>query len=254
MEPVMKKTIRNLACLFISAVIFLPSASSAEEKINAAVAANYIKPFKEIVLAYEAKTGVKVEATFASTGNLYSQITNGAPYDIFLSADEERPALLLKNGAAEKPFVYAKGEVVLWSAQKNFCGEKDWKVQLKKAEIKKLAIANPVTAPYGTAAKAALEKTGIIKLVESKIVTAQDIAQVFQYASSEAVDGGFCAMSAALSEEGKKGCYYRIKEANAIVQSACVLKRSEKQKETEKFAKFLVSPEALKIKKKYGYK
>ncbi len=250
----MKKTVRSLTCLFISAVIFVPSISSAEEKINAAVAANYIKPFKEIAQAYEAKTGVKVEATFASTGNLYSQITNGAPYDIFLSADEERPALLLKNGTAEKPFVYAKGEVVLWSAQKNFCGEKDWKVQLKKADIKKLALANPVTAPYGTAAKSALEKTGIMKSVESKIVTAQDIAQVFQYASSEAVDAGFCAMSAALSEEGKNGCYYRIKEANAIVQSACILKRSEKPKAAEKFAKFLVSPEAQKIKKKYGYK
>jgi len=250
----MKKTLSIASIVIIITALFSPSISSAQEKINAAVAANYIKPFKEIALAFETKTGIKVEATFASTGNLYNQIINGAPYDIFLSADEERPDLLLKNGSAEKPFVYAKGEVVLWSAQKNFCGEKNWKEQLKKAEIKKISIANPVTAPYGTAAKAALEKTGMMKSVESKIVNAQDIAQTFQYASSEAVDAGFCAMSAALSEEGRKGCFYKVKEAPEIVQSACVLKRSEKLKAAEKFAKFLVSPEALKIKKNYGYK
>ena len=250
----MIKKVRSASLIFTLSVFLVPSITFAQEKITAAVAANYINPFKEIAIAFEAKTGIKVEATFSSTGNLYNQITNGAPYDIFLSADEQRPELLLKNGTAEKPFVYAKGEVVLWSAKKNFCGEKNWKVQLAKSDIKKISIANPVTAPYGTAAKAALEKAEMIKSIESKIVTAQDIAQVFQYASSEAVDAGFCAMSAALSEEGKKGCYYIVKEAPAVIQSACVLKKNKNPEASKKFAEFLVSPDALKIKKKYGYK
>jgi molybdate transport system substrate-binding protein len=254
MEKVMKKKGRKASLLILLVIFLIPAISNAQEKINAAVAANYIKPFKEIAQAFETKTGIKVEATFSSTGNLYNQITNGAPYDIFLSADEQRPDLLLKNGTAVNTFIYAKGEVVLWSAQKDFCKNKDWKVQLGKAEIKKISLANPVTAPYGTAAKAALEKTGLMKSVELKIVTAQDIAQAFQYASSEAVDAGFCALSAAYSEEGKKGCYYVINEAPVIIQSACVLKRTENRKAVDKFAVFLVSPDAMKIKKKYGYK
>lgn len=250
----MKRLFRGALFLFILAAIFFPSISSAQEKIHAAVAANFIRPFKELAQAYEAKTGIRVEATFSSTGNLYSQILNGAPYDIFLSADEERPALLLKNGASEKPFIYAKGEVVLWSANKNFCTPEEWNAALKKGDYKKISIANPATAPYGAAAKAALEKSGLIKTVESRLVNSQDIAQAFQYASSGAVDAGFCALSAVYSEEGQKGCYYQIKEAPAITQSACVLKRSESKKAADKFAAFLVSDDALKIRKKYGYK
>jgi len=250
----MKKTVRISLIFSIFTALFASSVSYAQEKINVAVAANYIKPFKELIQVYEARTGVRVEATFTSTGKLYGQITNGAPYDLFLAADEKRPALLAESGAAEPPFVYAKGEVILWSAKKDFCGEKNWTVKLKKNHTGKIAIANPVTAPYGTAAKTALEKAGMMTYVESKIVTAQDIAQAFQYAESEAVDAGFCALSAAYTEQGKKGCFYKVKEAPQIIQSACILKRAENKKGVEKFARFLVSPEAVKIKKKYGYR
>lgn len=253
----MKKFMSGWISIILMALITAPSFSAekdAGKKINVAVAANFINPFKELAEAFEKKTGVKVEATFSSTGTLYGQITKGAPYDMFLSADEERPARLLKENLGDKPFVYAKGQVVLWSASKDFCKAKDWKVALKNEGIKKLAIANPETAPYGLAAKNALEKIKLYDVIKPKLVNSQDIAQAFQYASTGAVDAGFCAFSATFSDEGKKGCFYKISEAPEIVQSACVLKRTQNRKIAEQFTSFLVSKEAVKIKAKYGYK
>ena len=244
---------KSIITLILSVMLFsLPA--FAEEKITAGVAANYIQTFKELSAAFEAKTGIKVEATFTSSGTLYTQITNGAPYDLFLSADEERPARLFKDGLAEKPFTYAEGQVILWSAKKDFCNAKEWTQAIKNESIKKIAIANPETAPYGMAAMKALQKSGLYDSLKPKLVNSQDIAQAFQYASTEAVDAGFCALSASFSEQGKAGCYYKIKDAPSIIQSACVLKSSKNIKAAKKFADFLISKDALKIKEKYGYK
>lgn len=224
------------------------------KKISAGVAANFIKPFGELAAEFEGKTGIKVETTFTSSGTLYNQIKNGAPYDIFLSADEERPTLLLKEGKVLTPFVYAKGEVILWSGKKELCTAANWREALTLPGVNKISIANPATAPYGLAAKSALVGAELWDSLQPKLVNGQDIAQAFQYASTGATDMGFCAFSAAFSDEGKKGGYYAVAEAPAIVQSACVVKSTEKRDAADKFATFLVSPEAEKIKKKYGYK
>jgi molybdate transport system substrate-binding protein len=238
---------------FILIVLMSSNAAFAGEIISVAVAANFISAFKELAADFEAKTKIKVEGTFSSTGNLYSQITNGAPYDLFLSADEDRPAKLHKDGVAEAPFIYARGQAVLWSANKDFCKAATWQDALKNKQIKKISIANTQTAPYGAAAKKALEKVGIWDILQSKLVNAQDIAQSFQYASTSAVDAGFCAMSATVSPEGKKGCFFVIGEAPEIIQSACLLKRTTNRKAVEKFVEFLSSPDAKEIKVKYGY-
>ena len=247
---------------FILIVLMSSISAFAEEKapvaaggkISAAVAANFISAFKEMAVDFEAKTKIKVEGTFSSTGNLYSQITNGAPYDLLLSADEERPAKLNKDGVADTPFIYAKGQAVLWSANKDFCQAKTWQDALKNEQIKKIAIANTQTAPYGTAAKKALEKVGMWDKLQTKLINAQDIAQSFQYASTSAVDAGFCAMSATVSTEGKKGCFFVINEAPEIIQSACLLKRTTNRAAVEKFVEYLGSPAAKEIKVKYGYR
>lgn len=250
----MKTSIVRQLISVIAFISILSSGAFSEEKIHAGVASNYIQVFRELSAAYEAKTGVKVEATFASSGSLYGQITNGAPYDIFLSADEEKPARLYKDGLSDKPFVYARGEVILWSAVKDFCKAKDWAQALNSENIKKIAIANPETAPYGMAAMKALQKAALADKLKAKLVNSQDIAQAFQYASTEAVDAGFCALSAYYSEPGRRGCYYKVKGAPLIVQSACVLRSSKNSKTAEKFAAFLSSVEAAGIKEKYGYK
>ena len=237
----------------VAVFIFTPNQAVAQDKISVAVAANFISAFKEMATVFEAKTKIKVEGTFSSTGNLYSQITNGAPYDLFLSADEERPAKLYKDGAAEDPFIYAKGQVVLWSANRDFCKAEIWQNALKNNQVKKIAIANTLAAPYGAAAKKALEKAGMWDTLQSNLVNAQDIAQSFQYASTSAVDAGFCAMSAVVSTEGKKGCFFVINEAPEIIQSACLLKRTTNRAAVEKFVEYLISPDAKEIKVKYGY-
>jgi molybdate transport system substrate-binding protein len=235
--------------------VFLVSGTAlAQDKINVAVAANFISAFKEIALSFEAKTGVPVEATYASTGQLYAQIKNGAPYDLFLAADEERPALLHREGLAEAPFVYANGRVVLWTAKKDLCGARSWREVLANPGLKKIAVANPKTAPYGASAMAALEKTGILKNVEGRIVFGQNIAQAFQYAATGSVDAGFCALSSTLSEKGREGCFFTVEEAPSIVQGACLLKRTKSQKATGEFIRFLSSAETEAIKKKYGYR
>lgn len=245
----------NLAVVAFALVVFMsPVSAFTQEKISVAVAANFISAFKEIAADFEAKTKIKVEGTFSSTGNLYRQITNGAPYDLFLSADEERPAILNKDGLADTPFVYAIGRLVLWSADKNFCRAKTWQDALKKEQVKKLAIVNTQTAPYGMAAQKALEKVGMWDTLQSNLVVAQTIAQSFQYASTSAVDAGFCAISATFSEEGRKGCFYVIDEAPGIVQSACILKRTTNRAAVEKLVKYLSSPAGQEIKIKYGYR
>lgn len=247
---------KNLKIAVVTVLILLLGSFSvqAQEKISAAVAANYIAAFKELATDFEAKTKIKVEGTFSSTGNLYSQITNGAPYDLLLSADEKRPEVLYKDGLADQPFVYARGQVILWSANKEFCTAKTWQDALKNEQIKKNAIANPVTAPHGTSAQAALQKAGLWDGLQKKLVFGETIAQAFQYASSSAVDAGFCALSATVSVEGRKGCFYVITDAPDIIQSACLLKRTKNRAAAEQFTAFLSSADAQKIKAKFGYR
>ena len=247
----MKKTILVVMMLSILAA---PFHVFAQDKLSVAVAANFISAFKEIAAAFEEQTGVKVEATFSSTGNLYSQIKNGAPYDVFLSADEQRPDLLQKEGWTDGTFIYARGQAILWSADPNFCKAPTWQEALKNNRIKKISIANPVTAPYGAAAKAALQKTGLWDALQDKLVNGQDIAQAFQYASTQAVDAGFCALSAAASPQGKNGCFFSIPEAPDIVQAGCILKKSKNQKSAELLMAYLLGADAAKTKKKYGYR
>jgi molybdate transport system substrate-binding protein len=240
--------------IVLAALVWWPSPIAAAEGLRIAVAANFLQATKELTADFEKQTGIKVEATFASSGSLYAQIANGAPYDLFLSADEERPARLHKEGAADQPFVYARGRVVLWSAKKDFCQAGQWQQALADPGVRKIAIANPETAPYGTAAREALRKTGLWDTGSEKRVIAQDIAQAFQYASTEAVDGAFCAFSSVVSEQGKKGCYYEIPEAPEIIQSACVLKQTKDRTASESFAAFLISAPAAAVKAKYGYR
>jgi molybdate transport system substrate-binding protein len=240
--------------ILMATLLWWPTPGTAAEGLKIAVAANFLQATKELTLDFEKQTGIKVEATFASSGSLYAQIANGAPYDLFLSADEERPAKLHRDGRAEQPFIYAKGRVVLWSARKAFCQGGQWQRALADQGIKKIAIANPETAPYGTAAREALKKAEMWDSGQEKRVIAQDIAQAFQYASTDAVDCAFCAFSSVVSEQGKRGCHYEIPEAPEIIQSACVLTQTKNRTAAESFAAFLISAPAAAVKANYGYR
>jgi len=247
-------TMKRILGTTLLCTLLLVGPALAKEKINVAVAANFITAFQDISRSFEVKTGISVEATYSSTGQLYAQIVNGAPYDLFLSADEERPTLLNREGRAEIPFVYATGQVALWTVRRDLCGSKNWREVMANPHLKKIAVANPKTAPYGAAAMEALKKAAILENVQEKLVYAQNIAQVFQYAATGSVDAGFCALSSTLSEEGRKGCFFSVGAAPPIVQSACLLKRTTRQKAAGEFIRFLSSDEANAIKKKYGYR
>ena len=244
---------RALAICAAALVILCPVPSHAAEGLKAAVAANFMAPFKEIAAAFEAETKIRVEATYSSTGNFYGQIVNGAPYDVFLSADVKTPLSLFEKGLAEKPILYATGRVVLWGSGKDFCGAKTWQEAITRKGVKKIAIANPVTAPYGTAAEAALKKSGHWDGIRERIVVAQNVGQSFQYAMSGGTDGAFCALSSALSEQGRKGCHFVIDEAPPIPQAACLLTRTAVKADALRLLQYLDSPKALEIKKRYGY-
>ncbi len=244
-------------CLFfplVFSVLIYSIPAIAAESLNVAVAANFMQPFKEIAKLFESKNMISTSGTFASSGHLAGQIINGAPYDIFLSADEERPATLFQKGLAEKPFVYARGRVVLWSAKKELCGVSGWQAVVKHPSVKKIAVASPKVAPYGAASMTAIEQSRLLNVVQNKLVYPENIAQAFQYAATESADAAFCALSAALSEQGKKGCYFEVDEAPPIVQGGCILMRAKDREAVKKFANFLNSPEANSIRKKYGYK
>ena len=247
----MKRYILFLLALLLFA---FSSTAAAGESVNAAVAANFMQPFKEIAKSFESQNSVSVVATFASSGHLTGQIMNGAPYDIFLSADEERPAALSQKGLAEKPFVYARGRVVLWTAKKELCRVSGWQEVVKHPSVKKIAVASPKVAPYGAAAMVALEQNRLRDTLQQKFVYPENIAQAFQYALTESTDVSFCALSSALSEQGKKGCYFEVGEAPPIVQGGCVLMRAKDREAVKKFVNFLNSPEVNSIKNKYGYK
>lgn len=245
--------IRMVAAVFCI-MLLVPFAASAQERIMAAVAANFIQPFGEIARAFETATGMQIEPTFSSTGKLYAQISEGAPYDVFLSADRKRPEELFRKGLSGQPFVYANGSVVLWTTRKDLCGAGDWRAVIARPDVKKISIANTETAPYGAASMAALQAAGLWEGFRAKLVFPQDIAQSFQYAFTGSVDAGFCALSSALSAQGARGCYLVVNEAPPVVQAACVLNRTQRKTAAAKFAAFLVSPEANQVKKRYGYR
>lgn len=247
----MKKQIISAICLV---VLMCPLTVLAVEKVSVAVAADFILVFKDMAADFEEKTGVKVEAVFASSDNLYRQIKKGAPYDVFLSADEEHPARLQKKGLTQGTIVYARGKVILWSANNDFCRASNWQEAIKNSKGKKIALANPRITLYGAAAKAALKKADLWNNLRRNLVNTNDVDQSFQMASAKEVEAAFCSIAVIASAEGKEGCYFNIAEIPEIMQFACLMKKSKNHINAELFASYLLSKNATEIRKKYGFR
>lgn len=238
----------------LSLILFMATSVLAADNLTVAVAASFKRPFTEIARRFEACHPIKVEASFASTGTLHSQIVNGARYDIFLAADDKRPKVLHEKGLAEPPVIFARGRVVLWTNREDLCRAGNWKSAIRDAGVQKIAIASPTTAPYGEAAERALRKEGLWEAVKPRFVFAQDVGQAFQYVYSGAAAVGFCALSDAVSSVGREGCRFDVEEAPPVEHSACLLKRAKNREEARLFMRFLQSHEAEKIKGEYGYR
>ena len=161
---------------------------------HVAVAANFTEPAKEIAALFKQKTGHEAVLIFGASGAFYTQITHSAPFEVFLSADAERPKMAVDNGFAvpDSLFTYAIGKLVLWSKVVDVT---DGEAALKGGNFLKLSIANPVAAPYGTAAVETMKALGVYDALQPKIVQGNSIAQAFQFVDTRNAELGFVALS-----------------------------------------------------------
>ncbi len=229
-------------------------AHAAEAQV--AVAANFAEPVKAIAAVLEKTTGHTLRISTGASGAFYTQIRNGAPFDVFLSADNERPAMLEKDGLAQPGtrFTYATGKLVLWSAK---AGRVDANgAVLKAADLGKVAYANPKTAPYGAAAVQVLEKLGLKDAISPKLVQGESIGQAYNFVKTGNADVGFVALSQVLSGGRlKEGSMWMIPQANydPIRQDAVLLKRGADNAAAQALLQLLQSPRIKDLIRSYGY-
>lgn len=249
---VMKKVIFALLVFVFITIGFIQP----KQKVSVAVAANVQFAMEQLKSQFEKETGIEVDVTISSSGKFTAQIEEGAPYDVFVSADVSYPLELYKKSfTADAPKVYAKGSLVLWTMRNDL---KPSIRELSAKEIKKIAIANPKIAPYGVAAEEVLKYYKVYDEVKNKLVYGESIAQTNQYITSMAADIGFTAKSVVLSNEMKgKGSWMDVdKKAYSPIAQAAVILKHGKDKNTnasQKFYNYLYSNNAKAILKEYGY-
>ena len=243
---------------FITALSFLMLLSCQEkqpEKLTIAVAANMQFAIKDLSKTFTDKTGVQCELIITSSGKLTAQIKEGAPYDIFVSANMKYPNELFKSGFTTKePEIYAYGQLVMWSVIDGLTPSIE---RLNDKQIKHIALANPKMAPYGTATIEVLEHYNLYDSLKDKLVYGESISQTNQFILSKSAEVGFTAKAVVLSSEMKnKGSWIEIDDANytPIAQGVVIIKNNKAKEEAEKFYEFLFSTEAKTILENYGYK
>ncbi|MBP6342695.1 MAG: molybdate ABC transporter substrate-binding protein [Candidatus Omnitrophica bacterium] len=236
--------------------VFLSSAAVFAD-LTVAVAANVQYTFEELKTAFEKKTGISVKAVIGSSGKFTAQIENGAPFDVFLSADMDYPITLYKEGlTVNAPKIYAYGALVIWTmTDVDLSGGIE---VLADANVKKIAIASPKTAPYGRQAVNALKHYDLYAQVGKKLVYGESIAQANQFITTKAADVGITAKSVVLAPQLKdKGQWIDVPKESyePIAQGVVILKHAERGKmdEANKLVDFISSGEAGEIFKKYGY-
>ena len=244
---------RHLVSLF-AAVAF--SSHALAEQVQVAVAANFTAPLQAIASEFEKDTGHSVVASFGATGQLYAQIQNGAPFEVFLSADESTPAKLDNEGlgVSDSRFTYAIGSLVLWSAKPGYLDGSD--AVLKANQYKHLAIANPKAAPYGLAATEVLDKLGLSAAVKDKLVEGQNITQAHQFIATGNAELGFVALSQVYKDgQLSSGSAWMVPAQmhTPIKQDALILKKGEHNPAAVALTEYLKGEKAAKIIKSYGY-
>ena len=220
-----------------------------------AVAANFVLPFREVAMEFEKASGHHITISTGSSGNFYAQIKNGAPYDVLFSADDERPKRLADEGLgiADSRFTYAVGRLALWSPDAAFItGE----ATLKQAAFKHLAIANPKTAPYGTAAMQTLQKLGLWDAVRPRLVMGENQGQTMGFIESGSAELGFVALSQIIQPALKIRGSHWIVPADfhaPIRQDAILLVKGKDNRAALALMEFIKGPQARAMITRYGY-
>lgn len=250
--------LRFLCVLCASALSFPLFSSAQQRELRIAVASDLKFAMTELASAYEKQSGVKLNLTFGSSGNFYAQIQNGAPFDIFFSADSNYPHKLSEAGLIlpNSSYDYAIGRLVLWSRSdaKIDPAKSGWNSLLDPG-VQKIAIANPQHAPYGRAAVAALRTSGLYDQVKDKLVIGENISQASQFVQSGSAQVGILSMSLALAPPLRSGKYWEIPRTQyfPLIQSAVVLKRTDQKDLALSFMEFVSSPSGTKILEEFGF-
>jgi len=234
---------------------FIACAAHAAE-VQIAVAANFTAPIKEIAAEFEKDTGHKVVASFGPTGGFYTQIKNGAPFEVFFAADDTTPEKLEKEGdtVAGSRWTYAVGKLVLWSSTPGYVDDKG--EVLKKNEFKHLSIGNPKTAPYGLAGIQTMEKLGLAEAIKPKLVEGSNITQAYQFVATGNAELGFVALSQVYKDGKITGGSAWIVPADLyepIKQDAVILSKGKDNPAAKALADYLKGPKAIAVIKAYGY-
>ncbi|AMR30729.1 molybdenum ABC transporter substrate-binding protein [Mucilaginibacter sp. PAMC 26640] len=225
------------------------------QNLRIAIAANLQPVMKVLQKDFKQRSGLNIDAISGPSGNLTTQIKNGAPFDVFLSADTGFPEELFKSGfAVNKPVVYAQGILILCSRHK--LGAESWKTTLLNKNVSRLAIGNPAIAPYGKAAKEVLTHEGIYKQLKPKLVFGESITQVNTYIATDAVEAGFTSLSFYKENSSRMTLFsWPIDPAtySPILQGMVLLKHAKNNADAKKFYDYILSPPARKIFAQYGY-
>lgn len=244
------RTLRQLVSLSLLC-LSLPALA---EQVQVAVAANFLAPMQAIASQFKAATGHEAVVVSGSTGKLFAQVQNGAPFEVFISADSKTPKKLAATGLAlaDTQFTYAKGKLALWSPKADAVKDES----ALKGDFAHLAVANPKTAPYGAATMEVLAKLGLTDAVSGKIVEGENIGQTFQYVATGNAELGFVALSQ-IYKDGKlsKGSAWVVPAEyySPLTQDAILLKKGENNPAASALLTFLQGDQAKTIIQQYGY-
>lgn len=241
-------------CLGLAALLMSAALPAAE--VHVAVAANFAAPMRSIVAEFERSTGHEVRVSLGSTGKFYAQIVNGAPFEVFLAADDTTPARLEREGLAVpgSRFTYSIGRLVLWSPRPGVVDENG--AVLRGGRFRHLALANPRLAPYGVAAIETLTALGLLEQVRARFVQGENIAQAFQFVSSGNADLGFVALAQVFADQRiTRGSAWIVPEHlhQPIRQDAVLLARGRDNPAAAALLRFLQTPHTRALIRAYGY-
>lgn len=244
---------KKITVLLLGLLAALPAFA---DEVQVAVAANFTGPMQVIAPIFERDTGHKLSLSFGATGKFYAQINNGAPFQVLLSADDETPARLVREGkgVAGSNFTYAIGKLVLWSAREGYVDDKG--EILKKGGFKHIAIANPKAAPYGAAAMQTLAKLGVADSIKPLVVQGENISQTQQFVSTGAAELGFVAYSQVIRNDkvgSGSGWVVPEKFYDPIRQDAVILANGKDKAGVAALMTFLKGDKARAVIRSFGY-
>jgi molybdate transport system substrate-binding protein len=247
--------------LLVSGLAGCRSASTEGREVRVAAAADLKFAFDDVASEFEKKhPGIKVTVTYGSSGNFFTQLSNKAPFDLFLSADIDYPHKLIESGLAVKDseFLYAVGQIVVWVPSSSKLDLDRLGIEaVADPSVRKLAIANPKHAPYGRAAEAALKKLGVYDKVKDRLVLGENIAQTAQFVESGSADVGVIALSLALAPAMRdKGRYWTVPfdAYTRLEQGGVILEWAKDRKAAEALRAFMTADEGRAILKRHGFR